>query len=107
MINQKVRESRIENQHNYLYYVNLSPFLAKILKNLKNPEKVFQDFLLVSNNVYVCIYYILLLLLLLLYIYIRFPEFLSGPLSNGEKQSIFFSEGDPPFRFSGFYSNRA
>ena len=44
MINQKVRGSRIENQHNYLYYVNLSPFLAQILKNLKNPEKVFQDF---------------------------------------------------------------
>jgi len=44
MINQKVRGSRIENQHNYLYYVNLSPFLAKILKILKNPEKVFQVF---------------------------------------------------------------
>ena len=69
MINQKVRGSRIENQHNYLYYVILLPFLAEILKNLKNPEKVFQVFLLVSNNVYVCIYYILLLLLLLLYTY--------------------------------------
>ena len=57
---------------------------------------------MVSNNVYVCIYYILLLLLLLLYIYIRNPEILSGPLSNGEKQSIFFSEGDPPLSFSGF-----
>ena len=36
--NQKVRGSRIENQHNYLHYVNLFPFLAKILKILKNPE---------------------------------------------------------------------
>ena len=69
MINQKVRGSRIENQHNYLYYVNLLPFLAEILKILKNPERGFQDFLLVSINVYVCIYYILLLLLLLLYTY--------------------------------------
>jgi len=36
MINQKVRGCRIENQHNYLYYVNLSPFLAKILDFLGN-----------------------------------------------------------------------
>jgi len=63
MINQKVRGCQIENQHNTLDYVNLLPFLAKILKILKNPERVFQVFLPSSNIVYVCIYYILLLLL--------------------------------------------
>ena len=80
--------------------------LAKILKILKNSEEGFQIFLLVSNNVCICIYYILLLLLLLLYKYIRYSENLKAAFSNGGKQSIFFSEGDPPFRFSEFCPNR-
>ena len=65
MINQKVRGSRIENQQNYLYLARFMRVLSKILKILKNPERVFQVFLPSSNIVYVCIYYILLLLLLL------------------------------------------
>ena len=89
-----------------LYLARFLRFLAKILKILKNLERFFKIFPPVSNSVYICIYYILLLLLLLLYIYIRFLEFLKGAFPNGEKQSFFFSEGDPPFKISRFCPNR-
>ena len=89
-----------------LYLARFLRFLAKILKILKNLERFFKIFSPVSNSVYICIYYILLLLLLLLYIYIRFLEILKGAFSNGEKQSFFFSEGDPPFKISRFLKIR-
>jgi hypothetical protein len=87
-----------------LYLARFLRFLAKILKILKNLERFFKIFPPVSNSVYICIYYILLLLLL--YIYIRFLEFLKGAFPNGEKQSFFFSEGDPPFKISRFLEIR-
>ena len=98
MINQKVRGSRIENQHNSTKFGTI---LARFIENPENPEESWKGFSGFFAGKYQCIYMYLLYIIIIIIIIIPILAFswkTERPLLKMWKTKYFLFWGGPPLQ---------